>query len=100
MAEPEVRELLAHIWTNPMELDPSRRSAKVTRKIADKLALLALSFEHGTKDATSHWESKAVSGFLMRCLFCMFAEDVGLMLPASQNRRETAKRATSAARPA
>ncbi|MCB0770426.1 MAG: hypothetical protein KDC00_08475, partial [Flavobacteriales bacterium] len=41
----EVRELLHAVWTDPLTLDPGRRSAKVTRAIADRLAKLARSLE-------------------------------------------------------
>ncbi len=67
-----VRELLRHVWTNPMALDPARQSARVTREIAASLAKLALSLEHA-------WPAETVAAFLMRCLFTMFAEDVGLL---------------------
>lgn len=67
-----VRQTLAQIWTEPMTLDPSRKSAKVTREIAGKLAQLAISLE-------GEHEAERVAAFLMRCLFTMFAEDVGLL---------------------
>lgn len=57
---------------DPLSLDPSRRSAKVTRQIADRLARLARSLEGG-------YEPEQVARFLMRALFTMFAEDVGLL---------------------
>jgi len=75
LRRPELRERLRQVWTDPLALDPSRRAAKVTREIAAHLAELAKSLE-----ATGHRpEDSAI--FLMRCLFTMFAEDVGL-LPA------------------
>ncbi len=67
-----VRALLHTIWTEPMALDPSRRSARVTREIADRLAQLARSLE-------GQYEPELVAQFLMRCLFTMFAEDVALL---------------------
>ena len=69
---PDVRTLLATVWTEPLSLDPPRRSARVTRTIAAQLAALARSLEgdHAADD---------VAHFLMRCLFTMFAEDVGLL---------------------
>ena len=67
-----VRQMLGQVWDDPMSLDPSRRSARVTRTIAARLAELAKSLE-GSRDA------ETVSHFLMRCLFTMFAEDVGLL---------------------
>lgn len=68
----EVRELLRDIWTDPISLDPNRRSARVTREIADRLAKLARSLE-------GQYEPERVSNFLMRCLFTMFSEDVQLL---------------------
>ncbi len=68
----DIRARLQAVWTDPLSLDPSRRSAKVTREIADRLARLARSLE-------GHHEAEAVAQFLMRCLFTMFAEDVGLL---------------------
>ncbi len=68
-----VRERLRLLWTDPMALDPSRASAKVTRQVSDQLARLARSLE-----AAGH-RPEAVAAFLTRCLFSMFAEDVGLL---------------------
>jgi hypothetical protein len=70
---PELLDTLRHVWTDPDALDPSRRSAKVTREIAASLAKLARALE-----ADSH-PAEDVAHFLMRCLFTMFAEDVGLL---------------------
>ena len=72
LADPEVRALLAAVWLDPLSLDPARRSARVTREIADRLARLAQSLEPGHAPAE-------VADFLMRCLFTMFAEDVSLL---------------------
>jgi hypothetical protein len=69
----DVRERLSAVWLDPLSLDPARRSAKVTREIADQLAKLAKSLE-----AAGH-SPQLVSSFLMRALFTMFAEDVGLL---------------------
>ncbi len=70
----EIRERLRLVWDNLLELDPARRSAKVTREIADHLALLAKSLE-------AEYAPERVANFLMRALFTMFAEDVGLLPP-------------------
>ncbi len=69
----ECRATLRLVWTNPGELDPTRRSARVTRDIADRLARLAKRLEDD-----GHLP-EGVATFLMRCLFTMFAEDVGLL---------------------
>jgi hypothetical protein len=75
LRRPEIRERLRQVWLDPLALDPSRESARVTRDIADRLARLARSLEQA-----GH-APEATAQFLMRCLFTMFAEDVRL-LPA------------------
>ena len=72
LQEPDIRERLRAIWTEPMTLDPARRRVQVTREIAALLARLAQELErrHGPDQ---------VATFLMRCLFCMFAQSVGLL---------------------
>lgn len=75
LLRPDTRDLLRQVWTTPLALDPSRRSARATTELAARLAELARSFErekHSPED---------VGLFLMRCLFTFFAEDAGL-LPA------------------
>ena len=73
LADEAMRERLRLVWTDPLNLDPSRRSAKVTREVADRLAKLAVSLER------SDYSVEAVAQFLMRCIFTFFAEDVGLL---------------------
>jgi hypothetical protein len=75
LADEEVRDRLRAIWTNPKSLDPAIQSAKVTREIADLLAKVSKRLEARGYDA------EKVSGFLMRVLFTMFAEDTGVLLP-------------------
>jgi hypothetical protein len=79
LARPEIRERLRRVFVDPLSLDPSRESARVTRQIAARLAELAKSLEQA-----GH-APEAVAQFLMRCLFTMFAEDVRL-LPADSFR--------------
>src|SRR4051812_13255686 len=73
LRDPLIRERLRLLWTDPLALDPSRRSAKVTREIADQLAELSKSLEK-----QGHHPEHAAH-FLVRCLFTLFAEDVGLL---------------------
>jgi len=69
----DIRERLRKIWLEPHALDPAQKSAKVTRDIAKRLAQVSLALEkHG-------FAADDVAMFLMRCLFTMFAEDVGLL---------------------
>ncbi|MHB1322558.1 MAG: class I SAM-dependent DNA methyltransferase [Acidithiobacillus ferrivorans] len=79
LRDPVVVQRLRQLWNDPDSLDPSRHAARVTRAIADRLARLAKSLE-----AAGH-SPERVAHFLMRALFTMFAEDVGL-LPQQQGR--------------
>ncbi len=73
LAKPELLERLRKIWTRPDELNPALISAKVTRDVSNKLALLARSLEQAGH--TPH----TAAAYLSRCLFSMFAEDVELL---------------------
>ena len=75
LRDPAVRERLRAVWLDPLNLDPTRHSARVTFEIAQHLAELARTLEEAGHNPA------AVAGFLTRCLFTCFAEDVGL-LPA------------------
>ena len=72
LRRPEVVERLTAIWTAPQSLDPTRESARVTRKIAERLAEV-------TKRLEQRHPPEEVAHFLMRCIFTMFAEDVDLL---------------------
>ncbi len=65
-------ERLKTIWLDPLALDPSRISARVTRDVAYQLANLA-------RDLEKEHSAEAVASFLMRCIFTFFAEDIHLL---------------------
>ena len=73
LRDPAIRERLRRIWEEPLTLDPAQKSAKVTRDIAKRLAQVSLALEK------QNYPAQDVAMFLMRCLFTMFAEDVGLL---------------------
>ncbi len=73
LRNPHIMRRLRLIWENPLALDIARGNAKVTREIATQLADLATALEK------SGHAQEAVSLFLMRCIFTMYAEDVGLV---------------------
>lgn len=75
LRDPDVRARLRAIWTNPASLDPAAKSARVTRQVADLLATVSRRIEN------RGYSADAVSGFLMRLLFTMFAEDTKVLLP-------------------
>ncbi|HUO84141.1 MAG TPA: type IIL restriction-modification enzyme MmeI, partial [Thermoanaerobaculia bacterium] len=72
-SRPEDLETLKQIFLDPHALDPSRRTAKVTREIAGYIARLAKALQE------SGHEPERVAKFLMRCLFTMYAEDTELL---------------------
>ncbi len=74
-----VRARLRQVWEDPQSLNPALRRQAVTREIAALLARLARALEGG-KAAPRHAASH-VATFLMRCIFCMFAQSVGLLPP-------------------
>ena len=73
MRRPDICEILTAIWTDPLALDPAQKSARVTRDIAKRLAAVSKALE------AKKFGAEDVAMFLMRCLFTMFAEDVGLL---------------------
>lgn len=72
LAKPEIKEFFYKIFTDPQSLNPEKISAQVTREVAADLAKLAKTLEETA-------EPQVVAQFLMRCIFTMFAEDVGLL---------------------
>ena len=90
----EIRDRLIAIWTNPLSLDPALKSAKVTRAIAERLAAVSKALEK------QKYSADDVAMFLMRCLFTMFAEDVGLLPEDSFKQVEGAPRDRSLNLPA
>ncbi|MFC3026979.1 MULTISPECIES: class I SAM-dependent DNA methyltransferase [Roseomonadaceae] len=77
LQKPEVRDLLRAIWTEPLSLNPQRKRVQVTREIAAYLARLVRALE-GPRDKPRH-APQHVATFLMRCIFSMFAQSVGLL---------------------
>ena len=69
----DIRERLRLIWTDPSALDPTKKAAKATREVAERLANVTRLLEGRGLDP------ELVAQFLMRCLFTMFAEDVELL---------------------
>lgn len=72
LRDPAVRGWIARIWSDPAALDPARHAALATRQIALRLAAVSKALER-------RYDAEDVALFLMRCLFTMFAEDVGLI---------------------
>lgn len=70
--KPDIFALFVDIFTDPQNRNPEKIAARVTREVAGDLAALARSLE-------SNRQPQEVASFLMRCIFTMFAEDVGLL---------------------
>lgn len=64
---------LRTIWSDPHSLDPRARSQAVTKEVAGYLADLAKKLE------AEGYDQERVARFIMRCVFTMFAEDIGLL---------------------
>jgi hypothetical protein len=64
---------LRDIWDNPAARDPRSKAVAVTQELAARLAELAADLER------QGFGQERVARFLMRCVFTMFAEDVGLL---------------------
>jgi hypothetical protein len=73
LRNPDIRDRLRKVWTDPRSLDPSREAARITRAIAERLAAVSRALE------AKGIQAETVAMFLMRCLFTMFAEDIGLL---------------------
>jgi hypothetical protein len=73
LRDPTKVQLLRDIWLRPLDLDPRKRSERITLDLAEQLAHLAKRLEDDGHP------SEVVAKFLMRCLFTMFAEDIGLL---------------------
>ncbi len=75
IARPEVQQRLRTLWTAPDAWRPRRSNRDITEEAARSFAATAERLR--AAGAAPH----EVSHFLTQCLFCFFAEDVGL-LPA------------------
>ena len=67
------RQMLKWVFTDPLKLRPEKSTAAVTEEAARRFAGLAEALRQRGQD------SNLVAHFLVQCLFCMFAEDEGLL---------------------
>jgi type II restriction/modification system DNA methylase subunit YeeA len=73
LLDPENIQLLKKVFTSPEDLKPKETIESVTREAAEKFSKLA-------KNLRDYGESpQDVAHFLIRLLFCLFAEDIGLL---------------------
>ncbi|HAL38106.1 MAG TPA: class I SAM-dependent DNA methyltransferase, partial [Polaromonas sp.] len=71
--QPDRLALLRRIWLEPESFRPRKTSRDITEEAAKSFATLAAQLRK-----TGH-DPQKVSHFLTQCLFCFFAEDVGLL---------------------
>lgn len=79
--QPEKLALLRRIWTAPESFKPKVTNRDITEAAARSFATLAeqLRTRRKAPDGTGGHDAEQVAHFLTQCLFCFFAEDVGLL---------------------
>ena len=82
--QPEKQVLLRRLWSDPESFRPQKTSRDITEAAAKSFATLAdgLRKRGPARDTDpAGWQAHAdeVAHFLTQCLFCFFAEDVGLL---------------------
>ncbi|MFW6106985.1 MAG: class I SAM-dependent DNA methyltransferase, partial [bacterium] len=70
---PEKLALLRRVFTDPDSFRPDVTAERITREVADQFGMLA-----GSVQQRGH-DPQTVAHFLMKCMFCLFAEDVQLL---------------------
>jgi type II restriction/modification system DNA methylase subunit YeeA len=73
IADLENQQLLRWVFTDPDKLRPLNSNAAITDKAAGQFALIAKAMRERGIDP------QQVAHFLTQCIFCMFAEDEGLL---------------------
>ena len=73
LIDPEKRQLLRWVFTDPRKLRPEKSTAAITADAAGHFAALAKAMRERGLDG------QGVAHFLVQCLFCMFAEDEDLL---------------------
>ncbi|MBN2581504.1 MAG: class I SAM-dependent DNA methyltransferase [Planctomycetes bacterium] len=73
MDKPESLSLLRRVFNDPDSFRPTITVQRVTEQVAQDIGQLAQSLQ------TRGHEPHAAAHFLMKCMFCLFAEDVGLL---------------------
>ena len=82
--QPDKLALLRRIWQDPESFRPKKTSRDITEQAAKSFAALADSLrkrgpQHAQNPAGFQTHADEVAHFLTQCLFCFFAEDVGLL---------------------
>ena len=82
--QPDKLALLRRIWTDPESFRPKKTSRDITETAAKSFATLADGLrkrgpDKSTQPLQAQHHADEVAHFLTQCLFCFFAEDVGLL---------------------
>ncbi len=77
LIEPEKRQLLRWVFTDPEKLRPEKSTAAITAQAAGQFAELAAAMR--SRGAFTENAGQKIAHFLVQCLFCMFAEDEALL---------------------
>ncbi len=77
LAQPEKLALLRRIWLDTESFRPKKTSRDITEAAAKSFATLADGLRKRGPGTNDHADE--VAHFLTQCLFCFFAEDVGLL---------------------
>ena len=98
--QPDKLALLRRIWLDPESFRPKITSRDITNAAANSFATLAegLRRRNAKPDdsaATQEARANQVAHFLTQCLFCFFAEDVGLLTGRMFERLVNNKKLTS-----
>ncbi|MBS3735399.1 MAG: class I SAM-dependent DNA methyltransferase, partial [Phycisphaerae bacterium] len=73
LAEPAYLDIVRRVFTDPESFRPEVTSEAITRETAERIGIIAAGLRR-----RGH-EPHAAAHFLMKCMFCLFAEDVGLL---------------------
>ncbi len=73
LAEPPNLDLLRRVFTDPYSFRPTATAEGITKEVADQFADLAIALRDRGQDP------HVAAHFLMKCMFCLFAEDVDLL---------------------
>src|SRR5207244_4216217 len=75
-------EVLRRVFTNPQSFRPTKDKEETTKDVAKAFGELAdelLSRQAAVASTLFHGVGDPVAHFLMKVMFCLFAEDVGLL---------------------
>jgi len=72
-AEPYALDVLRRVFTDPASFRPTLTPERVTEEVAAEFAAFA------ERLRKRKHEPRVAAHFLMKCMFCLFAEDVGLL---------------------